>query len=176
MKKPTRFFFLLMFIIIAILQNACQQDNVENDQINTYEQFIEIIKDPPTAYRSAPLWDWNEKITHEGIDLHMEEFKKAGIGGVFIHPRPGLITEYLSENWHQLFDYTVQKGKELGMEIHITGSLKNTFGYFYEPNDRVLHGPHVWNLAPEKKPGLDGMYLMDYGLFDAFEVYGHVEN
>jgi len=27
----------------------------------------------------------------------MQEFKNAGIGGVFVHPRPGLITEYLSD-------------------------------------------------------------------------------
>ncbi|MCK4991301.1 MAG: hypothetical protein KAS29_12470, partial [Bacteroidales bacterium] len=78
-----------------------------------------LFVDPPSKYRSAPLWDWNEQISKEGIDFQMKEFKKAGIGGVFVHPRPGLLTEYLSDEWFQLFDYTVQKGKELDMKVWI---------------------------------------------------------
>ena len=38
---------------------------------------------------------------------------------MFVHPRPGLLTEYLSDDWFHLFDYTVQKGKELGMKVWI---------------------------------------------------------
>ncbi len=38
---------------------------------------------------------------------------------LFIHPRPGLITEYLSDNWFDLYKYTVDKGKELGMKVWI---------------------------------------------------------
>ncbi|MEI8114710.1 MAG: glycosyl hydrolase, partial [Bacteroidia bacterium] len=64
-------------------------------------------------------WDWNDQISEEGIDFQMKEFKKAGIGGVFVHPRPGLLTEYLSKDWFHLFDFTVQKGKELGMKVWI---------------------------------------------------------
>lgn len=53
----------------------------------------------------------------------MKEFKKAGIVGVFVHPRPGLLTEYLSEDWFHLFDYTVQKGKEQGMKVWIYSKI-----------------------------------------------------
>jgi hypothetical protein len=87
--------------------------------INTSSELKQLFADPPSEYRSAPLWDWNEQISEEGIDFQMKEFKKAGIGGVFVHPRPGLLTEYLSEDWFHLFDYTVQKGKELGMKVWI---------------------------------------------------------
>jgi len=82
-------------------------------------ELKKLFADPPSEYRSAPLWDWNEQISEEGIDFQMKEFKKAGIGGVFVHPRPGLLTEYLSEDWFHLFDYTVQKGKELGLKVWI---------------------------------------------------------
>lgn len=87
--------------------------------INTSSELKQLLADPPSEYRSAPLWDWNEQISEEGIDFQMNEFKKAGIGGVFVHPRPGLLTEYLSEDWFHLFDYTVQKGRELGMKVWI---------------------------------------------------------
>ncbi|MFA5329494.1 MAG: glycosyl hydrolase [Prolixibacteraceae bacterium] len=87
--------------------------------IQTVIELKTLFADPPSEYRSAPLWDWNEQISEEGIDFQMKEFKKAGIGGVFVHPRPGLLTEYLSDDWFKLFDYTVQKGKELGMKVWI---------------------------------------------------------
>jgi hypothetical protein len=99
---------------------ACQPVKKDDSTLlNSYAQLKEWFADPPSEYRSAPLWDWNDQITREGIDFQLEEFKKAGIGGVFVHPRPGLITEYLSEEWHALFDHAVQKGKELGMLVWI---------------------------------------------------------
>uniref|UniRef100_UPI00321754D8 glycosyl hydrolase n=1 Tax=uncultured Draconibacterium sp. TaxID=1573823 RepID=UPI00321754D8 len=104
----------LVFLVIV-----CCTQNTEKKGVYSLEQLRADFANPPSEFRSAPLWDWNEKITEEGIDFQMREFKKAGIGGVFVHPRPGLITEYLSDDWFHLFDYTVQKGKELDMKVWI---------------------------------------------------------
>jgi hypothetical protein len=104
---------LLLLFAISCTKKPAQEG------INTSSELKQLFADPPSEYRSAPLWDWNEQISEEGIDFQMKEFKKAGIGGVFVHPRPGLLTEYLSEDWFHLFDYTVQKGKELGMKVWI---------------------------------------------------------
>ena len=100
-----------LFILLSILLIGCSPEKkAETDPfINSTTDFKKLFVDPPSEYRSAPLWDWNEQISKEGIDFQMKEFKKAGIGGVFVHPRPGLLTEYLSEDWFQLFDYTVQR-------------------------------------------------------------------
>ena len=49
----------------------------------------------------------------------MFDFRDAGFGGVFIHARPGLITSYLTDEWFGLFSYTVNKGKELGINVWI---------------------------------------------------------
>jgi hypothetical protein len=104
--------------VLLLLGWSCAQKPAE-EGIHTVTELKRLFADPPSEYRSAPLWDWNEQITEEGIDFQMREFKKAGIGGVFVHPRPGLLTEYLSEEWFHLFDYTVQKGTELGMKVWI---------------------------------------------------------
>lgn len=116
MKRPI--FFLPVFLLLIILSMGCTPKPAP-EGIQTSVQLKQLFADPPSEYRSAPLWDWNEQISEEGIDFQMKEFKKAGIGGVFVHPRPGLLTEYLSEDWFHLFDYTVQKGKELGMKVWI---------------------------------------------------------
>ncbi len=74
---------------------------------------------PGKEYGSAPLWVWHTKVTKEIIDSMMSEFKQNEFGGVMIHPRPGLITEYLSPEWFSLYQYTVKKGKELGLDVWI---------------------------------------------------------
>lgn len=111
----------LIAVILPLLFVRCTSFNEGEtvSSVSNYPQLKSLFVNPPPEYRSAPLWDWNDLITEEGIAFQMEEFKKAGIGGVFVHPRPGLVTEYLSEDWFHLFDYTVQKGKELGMKVWI---------------------------------------------------------
>jgi hypothetical protein len=74
---------------------------------------------PGKEYGTAPLWVWNTKVSKSDIDEMLAEFKKTAFGGVFIHPRPGLITEYLSPEWFSLTKYAVQKGKELGLNVWI---------------------------------------------------------
>ena len=109
---------LIGTILLIAFTFGCSKKPLQ-DGIHNYVQLKEHIENPPSEYRSAPLWDWNDKISEEGIDFHMKKFKEGGIGGIFVHPRPGLITEYLSEDWDHLFDYTVRKGKELGMKVWI---------------------------------------------------------
>ena len=104
--------------LLAALPWGCTQKPAR-DGIHSVDELRALFADPPAEYRSAPLWVWHDRITEEGIDFQMNEFKKAGIGGVFVHPRPGLITEYLSDEWFKLFDHAVQKGKELGMKVWI---------------------------------------------------------
>ena len=86
---------------------------------NTTAAALEAFKDPPAAYRSAPLWVWNDRMTPALIDRDLNDLKSHGFGGVFIHPRPGLITPYLSEEWLTLVRYTVSAGKKLGMKVWI---------------------------------------------------------
>ena len=117
MKNPSLLSNVLVILSLIFVNSCSQKPNM--DGLHSVEEMRKLFGDPPSEYRSAPLWDWNEKITKEGIDFQMREFKNAGIGGVFVHPRPGLITEYLSDEWFELFDYTVQKGKELDMKVWI---------------------------------------------------------
>ena len=84
-----------------------------------YADVLKAFQNPSSEFRSAPLWVSNDRMTNKLIDEQLTDFQARGIGGVFIHPRPGLITEYLSDEWFALCRYTVKKGKELGMKIWI---------------------------------------------------------
>ena len=106
MKNPTRIQILKKTgtILMIGLALGCSSES-DPEGIQSYKELKNLFADPPSEYRSAPLWDWNEQITEEGIDFQMKTFKLAGVGGVFVHPRPGLLTEYFSEDWFHLFDY-----------------------------------------------------------------------
>ena len=54
--------------------------------------------------------------------------------------------------------------------VKVCGSLKNTFGFFYNNNDNWIFGPHSWNEAPEKIPSASEYFLVDYGLYQPFEL------
>jgi len=141
--RSTAFPVLLGGLIVLAGCVSRKQNPVQ--PISKYEQLRKMFADPPPEYRSAPLWDWNDKITREGIDFQMKKFKEGGLGGVFIHPRPGLITEYLSEDWHQLFDYTVKKGQELGLKVWIYDENSYPSGFAgghvpAEMPDSYIHG------------------------------------
>jgi hypothetical protein len=84
-----------------------------------FNAFNQTFAEPGKDYGSAPLWVWHTKITRPIIDSMMQEFKQNAFGGVMVHPRPGLITEYLSKEWYELFAYTVNKGKQLGLNVWI---------------------------------------------------------
>ncbi|WP_337098922.1 glycosyl hydrolase [Paenibacillus sp. YIM B09110] len=75
--------------------------------------------DPPAAFRPAPLWVWNDEMTEDRIVAQLREMKKGGFGGAFVHPRPGLITEYLSEDWFILWGIALREAQRLDFKLNI---------------------------------------------------------
>jgi hypothetical protein len=77
------------------------------------------FRDPPTGDRPQVLWSWNGDITEERIDAQVAQFAAQGCGGVFVHPRPGLVTEYLSPRWFALWSHAADRCSRLGLECHL---------------------------------------------------------
>jgi hypothetical protein len=71
---------------------------------------------------------------------------------------------------HELDVTSMLKDGVNEITVKITGSLKNTFGFFYRKNDGWIFGPWSWNDAPAKIPSASEYFLMDYGLFQPFEL------
>ncbi|MEJ7631263.1 MAG: hypothetical protein WKF28_02075 [Rubrobacteraceae bacterium] len=78
---------------------------------------------PPAAYRPCPLFVFNDE--HEGeagearITSMLEGYAEVGFGGAFLHPRPGLMTEYLSPRWFELIRHSVKECARLGLSAHL---------------------------------------------------------
>ncbi|TFG53529.1 MAG: hypothetical protein E4H35_08285, partial [Candidatus Aminicenantes bacterium] len=105
----------LLAAVLAVAGAAC----AKKPAADTYDAILRTFADPPAEYRSAPLWVWNDLMTRDEIKRQLESFKSRGIGGAFIHPRPGLITPYLTDEWFSLCAYAVETGKALGLRVWI---------------------------------------------------------
>lgn len=118
-KRDTVVYILWCFLVLVLSSTALGQKRTSEHSFDSYAEVLEAFRNPPAEFRSAPLWVWNDRITREQIAEQLTDFKAHGIGGAFIHPRPGLITPYLSDEWLSLWRYAVDVGKKLGMKIWI---------------------------------------------------------
>lgn len=109
----------MAFVIILIILSVVPGCKTQGEKPDSYSAVLTAFRNPPAEYRSAPLWVWNDQVTTAQIEEQLKDFQDKGIGGVFIHPRPGLITPYLSEEWLSLCRHTVQTAKDLGMKVWI---------------------------------------------------------
>lgn len=91
----------------------------EGERINTLSSLLPTFNSPGNAFKPVPLWVWNGRVGKNIIDSMLNDYKVAGFGGVIIHPRPGLITEYLSDEWYELYQYAKNKSKELDLNSWI---------------------------------------------------------
>ena len=120
------------------------------DSGNSFEAIRKEFAEPAKEYGTAPFYVWNTTVTREMIDRTMTDLKDKGFGGVFVHPRPGLVTEYISDEWYELFRYTLDKGKQLGM---------NTWIYDENSYPSGFAGGHVPAQMPESYNQGTGLQL-----------------
>ena len=155
MKNKCLLLVLLIVSGFSCERNAQQANDFTEKKISTLKELEQEFANPPKDYRPTPLWVWNDKMELSQIDFMLTEFKNKGFGGAFVHPRPGLITEYLSDEWFDLFKYSVEKGEELGLNIWIydENSYPSGFG-----------GGHVPAQMPESYNQGQGLKMDTYDI------------
>jgi len=71
---------------------------------------------PGPAFRGKPFWCWNSKLERDELLRQLPLFKDMGMGGVFMHSRTGLATEYLGTEWCDLINACADRAEQLGLE------------------------------------------------------------
>ncbi len=141
---------ILLLLAISFTISCKKIPSPTKDHIVTFKELKSQFRTPPSRYRSAPLWVWNDDMTENQIEEQLTDFKDKGIGGVFVHPRPGLITPYLSDQWHELFRHTVNFAKGLDMYVWIYDENSYPSGFA---------GGHVPAEMPESRNQGQGLKL-----------------
>ena len=101
--------------LIGWLSVAC----ADKRPADSFATLADGFADPASTYRTAPFNVWNGEVTPEEVERTLTELKEAGSGGAFIHPRPGLITEYLGEEWFAGFQTALDWGRQNDLDIWI---------------------------------------------------------
>src|SRR5512139_1364380 len=78
-----------------------------------------LLAQPPREYASAPLWVWNDMLTPEQIRGTLRDLAGQQVKQAFVHPRPGLMTPYLSGDWFRLWKHALKEAERLDMNIWI---------------------------------------------------------
>ncbi len=73
---------------------------------------IELFKNPTSEYRATPFWSWNCKLDKDQLLRQIEQFKQMGLGGFHMHPRTGLDTEYLSDEFMDMVKACCDKAEK----------------------------------------------------------------
>src|SRR5437870_2729923 len=72
---------------------------------------------PPTAYRLAPFWFWNDDLDPAEIVHQIQQMAEQGVGGFFICARQGLTIPYLSNQWFQFVAVAIEAAQQYGMHV-----------------------------------------------------------
>lgn len=90
---------------------------------------------PRPETRPYVRWWWlGSAVDREGLDFNLSEFARQGIGGVEITPIYGVQgneahdIEYLSPAWMEAYRYTVERGRELGIQVDMSNCTGWPFG------------------------------------------------
>lgn len=102
------------------------------------ELDLQLFKNPTSEYRSAPFWAWNCDISKEIIDKEIKAMKEMGFGGFHIHPRVGLSTPYLSDEYIELVRYCANRAKEENMKLYLYDEDKWASGYAGGLNTKII--------------------------------------
>lgn len=76
------------------------------------QEVMKVFQNPGKKYRGTPFWSWNTKLDPRDLEWQIRQFKKMGMGGFYIHPRVGLDTEYLGEEYMECVKKCVEIAKK----------------------------------------------------------------
>ncbi len=72
---------------------------------------------PPARLRGIPFWCWNNRLDRDKLFRQLEAFTQMGFGGVVIHARTGLETEYLGLEFLETVRACVARAETLGLAV-----------------------------------------------------------
>ena len=71
----------------------------------------ELFENPTSEYRATPFWAWNCALKRELLEEEIDHMADMGFGGFHMHPRVGLATPYLSDEFMDRVDDCIKKAE-----------------------------------------------------------------
>ncbi|MGA2865718.1 MAG: glycosyl hydrolase [Verrucomicrobiota bacterium] len=112
--SDARFGRLLALVgLLCVLGSAAGWGAVASSKVKA------LFKDPPRDYSTGPLWVWNDLLTEQQVRDTLRDLADQKVKQVWVHPRPGLMTPYLSADWFRLWKVALAEAQRLDMNVWI---------------------------------------------------------
>lgn len=116
---------LLLSLWAMLLLSACA-----TRESRIMAELREGFENPPAQARPLTWWHWmNGNITKDGLRKDLEWMKRAGLEGFFLFDAgmdsPSIVEnrfDYMSAQWKDAFNYTLDKADSLGLFVGIASS------------------------------------------------------
>jgi hypothetical protein len=72
---------------------------------------------PPLEHGPVPFWFLNEVLEPDRLAWQLEQMHAQHVDAAVLHPRPGMVTPYLSEEFWEAIGACLDKARELGMRV-----------------------------------------------------------
>lgn len=83
------------------------------------ELKVAQFADPPNEFRPMPFWGLNDSLDDEELRRQIREMKAGGWGGFFVHPRYGMETPYLTDEYMSRMRTIANEARTQGLEMWI---------------------------------------------------------
>ena len=102
---------LAIMVAVVCLSPTYSQNPASSAQVRA--QFA----NPPRENSTAPFLVWNDRMTEEEVVATMNDLARQGIRQIIVHPRPGLMTPYLSDEWFRMWQTALKEAGRLDMNV-----------------------------------------------------------
>lgn len=103
----------IVILVLAVLPIVAPGRAEDSDAIRA--QFASPSRD----FSTGPLWTWNDMLTESQVRQSLRDLAGQQVRQVWVHPRPGLLTPYLGEDWFRMWSATLDEAKKLDMNVWI---------------------------------------------------------
>lgn len=92
-------------------------------------EFLRAFADPRGDSAPMPFWMWNGRLDADEIRRQIGLMADAGVEAFVIHPREGLETPYLSDEWFEMAAAAVQEAMDRGLKVWLYDELNWPSGH-----------------------------------------------
>ena len=78
-------------------------------------ELLSKLQHPGPTFRGAPFFSWNARLDPEELRRQVRIFSEMGLGGFFMHPRTGMATPYLSDDFFACVEACMDEAKKCGL-------------------------------------------------------------
>lgn len=155
-----RKYMLMMSLVFFCLLIACQSGGVfDKDKID-----VSRFKNPHKEDRATLFYSLNDSLKPDLIRRQISDFAKSGVGGVFLHARDGLLTQYFGEDWWDAIDAAVDQCVQSGIDPWFYDEYKWPSGYaagYVPAQSKEFRGRYLARIAKREPVPEDGSVVSE---------------